>query len=254
MKSRLFNVLLASSVAVTCCAPYKAPKKPLKEDIQRPAPKMPEPKKAEKKPEKPVLELVVKQEPEEVKEPERSPLPETYQQALELLRESGYPNAAQVLEWRVTVTNTKKKMKLTEDEAVKVATYLILDLPQMPNTVKLLEELPKASVEIVRGVNERDVAMDDAEAIADYLLRFLESMKLTHPHKFDENLSHVICREWHQIDYSDEGTSWRRVKPGFVRMGVEDFRTKESVEIYFTWESKQGFFKRIYKPRGRLPD
>lgn len=180
------------------------------------------------------------------------PKPTNLNEALAALEEEGWSRHAEIIQSRVN--QEKKKRKLTENQGFTAALYLLEDLPEMDFTKKLAGELPKATIELLRGIHERGVEKQDAEEISAFLLAFIESMKLRHPEKFDENLSHCIGRQWHEIDYSGEGMTWQRAKATFTRMGVIDFRKAEYVQKYFEWESKQGYFQRIYQPRGRLPD
>lgn len=108
------------------------------------------------------------------------------------------------------VSQKRRKMKLTEDEAKLVAQELIEELPSLPRTRELLALMPKASIELVRSTRERGVARAEAERIASYLLEVRSQLAMDNPGPFDENCSHVVGREWQDIDYRDEGMTWQR--------------------------------------------
>ena len=248
---KLAMVLTAASM-LSCYSRLEPAKRPetAPTAIKRPEPAKPSAAPAPKK--EPIAEPLQK-EPEQMpgpvqEEPKPITIPETYQEAIESLNEHGYAKVAAIIEARVS--QEKRKMKLTEEEGKNAALYLLQDLPEMPKCQELLEVMPKSTIELIRGVNERGVA----EKIADYLMRFQESMRLGNLPQLDENHSHVIGREWHQIDYRGEGMSWQRNKAHWSRKGVPDFRKAEHIQTYLEWESRQSFFKRIYRPNGQLPN
>lgn len=139
------------------------------------------------------------------------------------------------------------KMGITKEQAARISLYM-QDL-KSEKIKQFSNSLPKASIELVRAINERGVQIEEAEKISEFLLFFLDSLKISYPQKFDENLSHVIGREWKDIDYSGEGMTWQKAKSIFEPMGVIDFRKAEYLEIYFKWECNQTYFKRIYRPQ-----
>jgi hypothetical protein len=144
-------------------------------------------------------------------------------------------------------------MKLTPDEGLNAARYVLMDIQSMPGCYALSKKMPKTSIEIMRAVNERNVSRTEAEAISAYLLRLHDSMRMKNPRPFDENTSHVIGREWHEIDYTGEGMSWQSQKKFYTRYGITDLKTVENVRKLFQVESKLPYFSRIYKPEGKLP-
>ncbi|MFH0884914.1 MAG: hypothetical protein V1861_04350 [Candidatus Micrarchaeota archaeon] len=172
--------------------------------------------------------------------------------ALSRLRESGYGPAADVLLARVN--QEQQKMKLTPDEAVAIAGYLQEDLGRMPNCARLLETMPRATVEIVRASRERDVSMEDAEDIARYLSNFLAMMDLGNARRFDESVSHVIGRTYEQIDWSGENTSAEEQRRDWSRYGVPDFKTAEHYHNYLRHAVTMRWFARAFQPHGTLPE
>lgn len=69
----------------------------------------------------------------------------------------------------------------------------------------------------------------------------------------DVSQSHVIGREWHQIDYSGEPMTWQSQKAAWEPLGVVNFKEARFLETYFKIVSKMAFFKRVYQPGGTLP-
>ncbi len=179
------------------------------------------------------------------------PTPQTYHSALEALRNWGFASAAGALESRVN--QVSQKMKLDEKQAAKLSNYLVNDLSNMPNAGELEKTMPKSVVELVVAVEERGVSREEAEKIADFLLRFTAAMRFGNPGQFDSNLSHVIGREWSQIDYSGEGTTWQKRKKQWAKYGVPSFKKAEYIENYFRHEKELSYFTNIYRPEGQWP-
>jgi len=144
-------------------------------------------------------------------------------------------------------------MKLEPDEGLRAASSVIEELPRMPKARELLGVMPKATVELVRSVRERGVDRAEAERMAEYLVKLREALDLENPAPFDENCSHVIGREWHEIDYRDEGMTWENQKRVYARHGVAHFRDVENLERFFHVESKAPYFQKLYRPRGSIP-
>ncbi|MBD3210479.1 hypothetical protein GF318_03810 [Candidatus Micrarchaeota archaeon] len=172
------------------------------------------------------------------------------QDSLEALRGS-FPEMAGILEKRVS--QPEKKMKLTREQALRTASDIARLLPSMENTGKMCSALPRSCVELIRGVAERGVGQEEAEKIAGFLLEYVSHVKFRNTKQFDSNLSHVIGRDWPEIDYSGEGTSWQSRQKSWSRYGVEDFRTVKSICRYFKRESGMRYHRRIYRPKRGFP-
>jgi hypothetical protein len=168
------------------------------------------------------------------------------EEAVFALREEGFGPAADILERRVA--QEKPKMRLSAEEGKRAAIYLLSGL-QLPNLRKLAALMPKTAIELARSMHERGVAKADAEAMAAYLFELRESLKMENPLPFDENNSHCIGREWHEIDYSGEGMSWQDQKRFYAARGVADFKKPEHLVRFFELESKMPYFKKLYRPR-----
>ncbi len=202
-------------------------------------------------------ELVFHEAPELVIAPEPAKLrpasiPRTYGGAMDALKQNGLTRAAGIIDRRVK--QRSPKMKLTKAQAINLAGYLLRDLAMMPNTTLLYYEMPRATLELVRAVHERGVSKQEAEKISSYLLRFIDSMDFGNLKQLDINHSHIIGREWEQIDYSGEPLDPQRQKRNGQRMGVMNFKEARYIHKYFVHASKAKYFKRIYQPNGKMPD
>lgn len=178
-------------------------------------------------------------------------LPQTNAASVERLRAAGYAALVDVVEQRVA--QTKPKMRLERDEADRVLLALDRELPSHSSFRRLADLMPRATIELVRSIDERGVPSVEAVRIADYLLSFVESMQFGNLAQLDENHSHVIGREWHEIDYTGEGTSWEQRRDEWAPKGVVSFKRAAFLHIYFTHASRLGYFGRIYQPEGELP-
>lgn len=175
----------------------------------------------------------------------------TFAEAEPRLRAAGFPMLADILS--VRVTQTRRKMKLTDDEAARTALALIDELPVMPRTRTLLELMPKASIELVRSIRERGVSRDEAERMAEFLLEVRTSLAMDNPTPFDENCSHVVGREWQDIDYRDEGMTWQKQQAIYAPRGVPDFKSVANLRQFFRIESKAPYFQKLYQVKGSAP-
>ena len=148
------------------------------------------------------------------------------------------------------VTQKHPKMKLTLNEANQFSNFLQQSLSHnIPLLRGLQWQLPKTTVELLRAVSERGVAFSEAEKMAGYLLQLLQQQQFQNPKAFDENTSHIIGREWHEIDYSGEGMTWQKQRLKYLPYGVQDFKSLVCLENFFVVESKLPYFKKIYQPR-----
>jgi hypothetical protein len=97
------------------------------------------------------------------------------------------------------------------------------------------------------------VSRAEAERMAEYLQKIHAALKFQNPAPFDENCSHVIGREWHEIDYRGEGMTWENQKRIYARHRVAHFRDVENLERFFRVESKAPYFQKLYRPEGVVP-
>jgi hypothetical protein len=165
---------------------------------------------------------------------------------------SDYSELSAIISGRVAQESSK--MKLTPEEGRLAESYLRSDLPRMPSASALAGRMPKTAIELVRAVHERGVSRDDAEAIAAYLARMLDSMQMGKIDKFDECCSHVLGRRWSQIDYSGESLDAQKQERFYLSKGIPDLLTAEHVRGYFRVETQMPYFRRIFNPQGPLPE
>ena len=144
-------------------------------------------------------------------------------------------------------------MKLAPDEGLRAAGYLADDLPAMPNARELAAVMPKTALELVRSVRERGVERAEAERMAAYLVALRAALKPGNPAAFDENCSHVVGREWHEIDYRGEGMTWENQKRVYARYGVTSFRDAGNLQRFFRVEADAPYFRKLYRPEGSVP-
>ena len=183
--------------------------------------------------------------------PADAPPTPQFAQAEARLRGAGWPGLADILAQRVA--QSRRKMKLSEEEAARACVELIEELPTMPDARQLLESMPKATIELVRSVRERGVAKSDAESMAEYLLQARASLAMDNPGPFDENCSHVIGRDWADIDYRDEGMTWQKQQAIYAPMGVAHFKDVANLQRFFRIESQAPYFRKLYRLQGSAP-
>lgn len=183
------------------------------------------------------------------REPQEQPMGELA--SLPDLRAAGFAAAADSI--RSRMEQEQPKMRLSRQQADKIVSYFQEHMPSMPKTRELHSRMPRSTVELVRAVGERGVPAEEAERISGFLVYFTDHMRFRNLKQLDVNTSHVIGRQWKEIDFSGEGTNWRWQKNHWGEHGVRDFQHAADVCRYFRAASKYRFFKRIYKARSGLP-
>jgi hypothetical protein len=149
------------------------------------------------------------------------------------------------------VAQRSPKMKLTDEQA-RAAVSALAAVGNRESFRALHAVMPRSTVELARAVADRGVPLDEADAIARYLVAVVKALDFERLDTFDENHSHVTGREWHEIDYSGEGMTWQQQKADWSPQGVENFKTARSIHAYFTGAERLPHWKRVYKPRGRM--
>ena len=84
--------------------------------------------------------------------------------------------------------------------------------------------------------------------MADYLRKLVKEFQFQNVGAFDENTSHIIGRDWHEIDYSNEGMTWQKQKAHYAPYGIKNFKSQEYLVNFFSVDSKLPYFKKTYKP------
>lgn len=141
------------------------------------------------------------------------------------------------------------KMKLQASDVQALSLFLSQDHSTWVYMQQLRKLAPKTTLELLFSLRFRDLSMEEAEKMANYLLELLQKFQFQYPSKFDTNTSHLVGRKWHEIDYSGEGMTWQSQKKKYQPYGVLDFRTKENLAAFFKIESKLPYFKKIYQPK-----
>jgi hypothetical protein len=181
--------------------------------------------------------------------PDAAQVPRTLDDALATLRARDLAAAAGVIAERVAQRGAK--MRLSADQGLAAALAL-LSIAERESVRALHAVMPRSTVELARAVRERGVPLDEAEAIARYLVRVVEALAFERGGVFDDNHSHVTGREWHEIDYSGERMTWQGQRDYWAPRGVKSFTRAAYIHAYFLGAEKLPHWKRVYRPRGRM--
>lgn len=152
-----------------------------------------------------------------------------------------------ILEKRTSQKQTK--MKLKDYETIQLQDYILANNASLSNMHNLINNMPKTTIELIMGIIFRQVDHIEAEEIAIYLNDLIISFQFKNPAAFDENTSHIIAKNWDQIDYSGENMTWQRQKAKYAKYGITNFKTLDNIKKFFPIESKLPYFKKIYKPK-----
>ncbi|MFY9589589.1 NUDIX hydrolase [Rickettsia endosymbiont of Halotydeus destructor] len=152
-----------------------------------------------------------------------------------------------ILEARVE--QTAQKMKLKEASAKNLEHFLNSGNYNFVYLPALQNDLPKTTLELLIAINERALNIKEADLIAKYLQGLIESYNFQNVAAFDENTSHIIGRDWDEIDYSGENMTWQGQKAKYASYNITDFKSVDSLKKFFTIESKLPYFNKIYKPQ-----
>lgn len=141
----------------------------------------------------------------------------------------------------------KSKMKLTQNDANSIRKFLFDLTVPTPKLLQLKLQLPKTTLELLRAIHERNLPLKEAEEMAAYLSKFVQEQNFKNVKAFDENTSHIIGREWSEIDYSGEGMTWQGQRKKYAPYGITDFKSKENLVKFLRVESTLPYFKKIYR-------
>lgn len=146
------------------------------------------------------------------------------------------------------VAQKKPKMKLREPDAKSLEDFLSSTKDKFPHLNSLQILLPKTTLELLMSHHQRGVTLLQAELMAEYLKQMVEECQFQNSSAFDENTSHIIGREWSEIDYSGEGMTWEKQKAYYAPYGINNFKSKDCLKKFFQVESKLPYFVKIYQP------
>ena len=141
----------------------------------------------------------------------------------------------------------QQKMKLTKHQANHFIGFLWSINVPTPSLLALTHLLPKTTLALLRGVETRGVPLHEAEKMANYLADVPEIYSIRNIADFDENTSHIIGRQWHEIDYEGEGMSWQQQQKKYEPYDITDFKSVANLEKFFPVESKLPYFKEAYQ-------
>ena len=140
-------------------------------------------------------------------------------------------------------------MKISPERAHSFVKFLTALQQPTPRLMHLENILPRTTLELLMAVHERNLALKDAEEMAVYLQTLVEKFQFQNLSAFDENTSHIIGREWHEIDYSGEGMTWEKQRQKYLPYGILHFKSVESLNKFFPVESGLSYFKKTYRPQ-----
>ncbi|KTD21944.1 Uncharacterised protein [Legionella lansingensis] len=167
-----------------------------------------------------------------------------------MARECNLPNEWQrlcpILQTRVA--QKTHKMKLQESEAQSLEHYLQTVHFNFLYLSQLQILMPKTTTELLIATYRRGLNKNEAEKMADYLMEQVKFYKFKNLSAFDNNTSHIIGREWYEIDYSGENMTWQKQKQKYAPYGISNFKSLECLKKFFPVESKLPYFNKIYQP------
>ncbi len=141
------------------------------------------------------------------------------------------------------------KMKLSQQQVDSFVNFLNnLKMP-IPNLINLQNTLPKTTIELLMAIHERGLILEEAEKMADYLHRLANKFQFQNIKAFDENTSHIIGREWQEIDYRGENMTWQKQQQKYLPYGILNFKSLDCLMKFFLVESRLPYFKKIYRPK-----
>jgi hypothetical protein len=154
----------------------------------------------------------------------------------------------QILKSRIN--QKQPKMKLSSEQAQNLISFLQQHKSNdFPSLQSLQKQLPKTTLELLIAMQSRSLDKQEAEKMAHYLEHLLEEFQFKNVLAFDENTSHIIGREWAQIDYSGEGMTWQAQKAKYQPYGITDFKSLACLKKFFPVESRLPYFNKTYQPQ-----
>ena len=139
-------------------------------------------------------------------------------------------------------------MKLQESEAKSLEHYINQTHFNFFYLSKLQFLMPKTTTELFMATYKRNLNKSEAEKMAHYLITEFKYYKFKNAPAFDNNTSHIIGREWYEIDYAGEGMTWKKQKEKYAPYGISNFKTLNCLKKFFPVESKLPYFNKTYQP------
>ncbi|MBX9804943.1 MAG: hypothetical protein K2Y18_04215 [Alphaproteobacteria bacterium] len=147
------------------------------------------------------------------------------------------------------VAQKQPKMKLEDAEASSLETFLRETKADLPNLNALKTILPKTTLELLMAIHKRGLSAEESELMAAYLKDLTAAFQFQNVGAFDNNTSHIIGREWHEIDYTGEGMTWKKQRAKYAPYGITHFKSLDCLEKFFPVEARLPYFRTSYKPR-----
>jgi len=146
------------------------------------------------------------------------------------------------------VLQTVKKMRLQESEANSLEHYLQTLNENFVYLPKLQTIMPKTTTELLRATEKRGLEKGEADKMAGYLINQVAFFKFKNLSAFDNNTSHIIGREWHEIDYSGERMTWIKQREKYAPYGITNFKSLACLQKFFPVEARLPYFNKVYLP------
>ena len=108
-------------------------------------------------------------------------------------------------------------MKLEDQESRKFIEYLRILNAYSFNLLWLQNILPKTTLEILILIYKSEMLNIEAEKTAVVLGGLVVNFNFGNINAFDKNTSHIIGKEWHEIDYPDENMTWEKQKQKYMQ-------------------------------------
>lgn len=144
-------------------------------------------------------------------------------------------------------TQAERKMNLSEQNIVSLLAFLNSPKANNLNQLEMMQkQLPKTTLELLIAIQIRGLNPVEAEKMATYLQNVPSEYHVKDIAVFDENTSHLIGREWHEIDYSGENMTWSEQRAKYAPYGITNFKTLENLQKFFPVESKLPYFRQAY--------
>lgn len=165
-------------------------------------------------------------------------------ETINMLVPSDWSKFGSILQARYT--QLQPKMKLSKVQLDSFISFLANLKQPTPELLKLQDILPKTTLELMRAIELRGVTVSAAEQMALYLQTVPAKFGIKNIAAFDENTSHIIGREWSEIDYGGEGMTWQKQQLKYKPYNITNFKTLDNLTRFFPVESELPYFRKVY--------
>lgn len=140
------------------------------------------------------------------------------------------------------------KMKLQEAETQQFENYIKNMHTKFLYLPRLQSLMPKTTTELLMAIYKRGLDKSEADKMAHYLIEQVKFYKFKNLAAFDNNTSHIIGREWYEIDYSGESMTWQKQQQKYAPYGIVNFKSLKCLQKFFPVESRLPYFNKLYQP------